>query len=351
MAPIAISLVAFALALVGILLGSVMQRMLPEGHLSSDSKEVVKLSMGVVATLAALVPAIVDRIWREGQSAPQQSTPFKASAEGEAFYQRVQELQPSNDIQRGLKERVIQVTTDLAQARFLLFSHLGSSIPVPFLAVLLLWMTVLFAGFSLMAPANATTLASLVKIGLDCAFASVLELRLVARGARRARPAQGSGARQASLARPGDDQIGKRVLVQNLDERFHGLPEHAVDRCRPFDAAGERRAAHAFGLDMGRLGDADHVTDADLLRRPRELEASGAASTRGYEAAAHEDRHDLRHVELRDAVLGRDIGSLDVLAAGERAMDQNPEGVAGLLGQSHGSISEGPNYTRSRACQ
>src|SRR4029077_8550864 len=108
---------------------------------------------------------------------------------------------------------------------------------------------------------------------------------------------------------------------------------------------------HAFGLDMGRLGDADHVADADLLRPPGKLEASGATSTRGYEAAAHEDRHDLRHVELRDAVLGRDIGSLDVLAAGERAMDQNPEGVAGLLGQSHGSISEGPNYTRSRACQ
>jgi hypothetical protein len=196
MAPIAISFVAFALALVGILLGSFIQRLLPEGHLSSDSKEVLKLSMGVIATLAALVlgllvasakstydareseihqitayiilvdnllakygdeaqtaraalrqaiPAIVDRIWREGQSAPLQSTPFKASAEGEAFYQRVQDLQPSNDIQRGLKERVIQVTTDLAQARFLLFSHLGSSIPAPFLAVLLLWMIVLFA--------------------------------------------------------------------------------------------------------------------------------------------------------------------------------------------------------------
>ena len=55
MAPIVISFVAFALALVGIFLGSVMQRMLPSGHLSSDSKEVVKLSMGVVATLAALV--------------------------------------------------------------------------------------------------------------------------------------------------------------------------------------------------------------------------------------------------------------------------------------------------------
>ena len=229
MAPIAISFVAFALALVGILLGSVIQRMLPEGHLSSDSKEVVKLSMGVVATLAALVlgllvasakstydareseinqltayvilidnllakygegaqaaraalrqavPAIVEKIWREGQSAPLQSTPFKASAQGEAFYQRVQELQPSNDTQRGLKDRVIQVTTDLAQARFLLFSHLGSSIPLPFLVVLLLWMVILFAGFSLMAPANATTMASLVICALSVSGAIFLILEL-----------------------------------------------------------------------------------------------------------------------------------------------------------------------------
>ena len=229
MAPIAISFLAFALALVGILLGSVIQRMLPEGHLSSDSKEVVKLSMGVVATLAALVlgllvasakstydareseinqltayvilidnllakygegaqaaraalrqavPAIVEKIWREGQSAPLQSTPFKASAQGEAFYQRVQELQPSNDTQRGLKDRVIQVTTDLAQARFLLFSHLGSSIPLPFLVVLLLWMVILFAGFSLMAPANATTLASLVICALSVSGAIFLILEL-----------------------------------------------------------------------------------------------------------------------------------------------------------------------------
>jgi hypothetical protein len=130
------------------------------------------------AALRQAIPAIVDRIWREGQSAPLQSTPFKASAEGEAFYQRVQDLQPSNDIQRGLKERVIQVTTDLAQARFLLFSHLGSSIPAPFLAVLLLWMIVLFAGFSLMAPANATTLASLVICALSVSGAIFLILEL-----------------------------------------------------------------------------------------------------------------------------------------------------------------------------
>ncbi len=229
MSPIALSFLAFALALVGILLGSFMQRLLPEGHLGSDSKEVVKLSMGVVATLAALVlgllvasakstydareseinqitadvivldtllakygdearaartslrqaiPPVVDKIWREAQSVPLQSTPFKAAAEGEAFYQRVQELQPSNDIQRGLQARIVQVTNDLMQSRFLLFSHLGSSIPVPFLAVLLLWLIILFAGFSLLAPANATTLASLVICALSVSGAIFLILEL-----------------------------------------------------------------------------------------------------------------------------------------------------------------------------
>jgi hypothetical protein len=55
MPPVAIGLLAFGLALAGILLGSVMQRTLPKGQLSPDSKEVVKLSLGIVATLAALV--------------------------------------------------------------------------------------------------------------------------------------------------------------------------------------------------------------------------------------------------------------------------------------------------------
>jgi Protein of unknown function (DUF4239) len=129
-------------------------------------------------SLRQAVPAIVDRIWSEGQLAQLRSTPFKATAEGESFYQPVQELQPSNDTEHGLKERIMQVTTDLAQERFLLFSHLGSSIPVPFLAVLLLWMVILFAGFSLMAPSNTTTLASLTICALSVSGAIFLILEL-----------------------------------------------------------------------------------------------------------------------------------------------------------------------------
>jgi hypothetical protein len=227
MGPVAIGLLAFGLALAGILLGSVLQRTLPTSQLSPESKEVVKLSLGILATLAALVLGLlvasakttysareseinqitayvilldsllakygedaqaaraslrqvispmVAQIWRE-HSVPQ-SAPFKATAEAEAFYQQVQQLQPSNDIQRGLKQRIIEVALDLAQARLLLFSHLGSSIPFPFLAVLLLWMTILFAGFSLMATPNAITLASLVVCALSVSAAIFLILGL-----------------------------------------------------------------------------------------------------------------------------------------------------------------------------
>jgi uncharacterized protein DUF4239 len=229
MGPVAIGLLAFGLALAGILLGSVLQRTLTTSHLSPDTKDVVKLSLGILATLAALVlgllvasakttysdregeinqitayvilidnllakygegaqaaraslrqaiPPMVDHIWREAQSDQVQSAPFKASAEGEAFYQQVQELQPTNDIQRSLKQRIVEVALDLAKARLLLFSHLGSSIPFPFLAVLLLWMTILFAGFSLMATPNAITLASLIVCALSVSAAIFLILGL-----------------------------------------------------------------------------------------------------------------------------------------------------------------------------
>ena len=121
---------------------------------------------------------MVGQIWREAQSASLRSAPFKATAEGEAFYQQVQELQPSNDLQRSLKQRIVQVALALGQSRLLLFSHLGSSIPLPFLVVLLLWMVILFAGFSVMAPANAVTLASLVVCALSVSGAIFLILAL-----------------------------------------------------------------------------------------------------------------------------------------------------------------------------
>ena len=137
MSPVAIGLLAFGLALAGITLGCFMQRR-SGGQLNTDSKEVVKLSLGILATLAALVLGLliasakttysaregeinqitayvifldnllakygegaqaaraslrkaispmVNQIWREARSVERR--PFKATAEGEVFYQQI----------------------------------------------------------------------------------------------------------------------------------------------------------------------------------------------------------------------------------------------------------------------
>jgi hypothetical protein len=66
----------------------------------------------------------------------------------------------------------------LAMAGKLLGSRLCSSMPIPFLAVLLLWMILLLAGFSLMAPANTTTLAALLIWALSVSGAIFLIMAL-----------------------------------------------------------------------------------------------------------------------------------------------------------------------------
>ena len=229
MTPFIISATALLLALVGILLGSSLQRILRKSQLTAGSKEVIKLSIGVVATLAALVlgllvasakssyeerrseinqitagvimldyllkkygddakaarmalrkeiPSVIDRIWREGQLLPSHAAPFKPLSEGEALYKLILDLQAANDDKRGLQTRIMQVTNDLARLRLILFSHLHSSIPLPFLAVLLLWMIVLFAGYSLMAPATATSMMFLAICALSVSGAIFLILEL-----------------------------------------------------------------------------------------------------------------------------------------------------------------------------
>jgi hypothetical protein len=229
MDPIVVSVAAFLLALVGVFFGSLTRRILPADQLAPESKEVIKLSLGIVVSLSALVlgllvasakgsyetrrseinqitagvilldyllskygddakaarialreeiPLVVDRIWTEEQALASHPEPFKPLAKGEALYQHIVALQANNDGQSELRERIIQLAHELSQLRLLLFSHFGSSIPLPFLAVLLLWIIVLFAGFSLMAPANATPVTFLVICALSVSGAVFLILEL-----------------------------------------------------------------------------------------------------------------------------------------------------------------------------
>ena len=55
MSAIAIAATVFACVFGSAVLGLFLRAMLPEHHLSSESKDVVKLAMGLIATMAALV--------------------------------------------------------------------------------------------------------------------------------------------------------------------------------------------------------------------------------------------------------------------------------------------------------
>src|SRR5262245_10825776 len=55
MSSMAIGGIVFACAFGGAMLGMFLRTVLPEPHLSTESKDIVKLAMGLVGTMAALV--------------------------------------------------------------------------------------------------------------------------------------------------------------------------------------------------------------------------------------------------------------------------------------------------------
>ncbi len=59
MNEVEISLIVFACVFGGAVLGMLLRAYLPEHHLSSETQDVVKLGMGLIATMAALVLSLL----------------------------------------------------------------------------------------------------------------------------------------------------------------------------------------------------------------------------------------------------------------------------------------------------
>jgi hypothetical protein len=229
MNPITAFWIVMACIAGGSLLGFVLRSVLPEHHLDKDAKDVVRLGTGLIASIAALVlglliasantsfetksaqvkqmtaqfilldatleqygpeanaarnilrrgvPMLVDRIWREDSPENAVPTSFRESAQGEIFIGILFNLSPQNDTQKALKARALDTTSEIARTRLLLFVEGDNSIPVPFLIVLVLWLTIIFASFSLFAKPSPVVLASLLVFGLSAASAVLLILDL-----------------------------------------------------------------------------------------------------------------------------------------------------------------------------
>jgi hypothetical protein len=202
--------------------------MLPENHLSSETKDAVKFGMGLVATMAALVLGLLvastkgaydtqknevaqmaakivfldrvlanygsesaesrDLLRRSVGSAIDHMWPDKKSSQaaqldpsvssGEAFFNSIQKLSPQNDVQRSLKSQAAQIATDLGQMRWLLFEQTETSISVTMLIVLISWLAIIFMSAGLFAPPNATVIIALMLAALSVSGAIFLILEL-----------------------------------------------------------------------------------------------------------------------------------------------------------------------------
>ena len=235
MNPIAVGLIVFAFILGGLLFGVFIRSVLPEGHLGDESKFVMKLGIGLIATMTALVLGLVtasakssfdthdqavknaaidiltlDRIlarygpetkeirssfrqivaarhdaiwppWTSGTfppARPNNIDPFEATAAIEGVADQIGALKPQNDAQRSLQTRAKNTIEELMKARWMVVGTGNISIPVPFLVAIVFWLVVIFAIFGMFAPRNATVLTVIFLCALSVSIAVFLIIEM-----------------------------------------------------------------------------------------------------------------------------------------------------------------------------
>jgi len=206
LSPVVIATVAFALILTGTIAGALIRSKLPEPHLTGDSKEVIRLATALVGTLTAVVLALlfaatrtsyehtsgyvsriaadiseldeilrdygpeatpvrrqlraeigplIDSIWQEAAHKAGRATRFQGSHDASATY-LLRQLQPKNPLQASLQARALAVAADISQTRLALSAQPPDSVSLPFIVVLVLWLTFIFTTFSMSAKPNPT---------------------------------------------------------------------------------------------------------------------------------------------------------------------------------------------------
>ncbi len=190
-------------------IGYLLRSRLPDHHLSNETKESVRIGMGSVATMAALVLGLlvastksaydteksevmqlaaklvyldqllasygpesaearrllkratesaILRIWPEVKATAGTLAPDRIWTRD--LPQTMQNLSPKDDAQRAFKSQATAVVNDLGQLRWLLFEQMDSAISAPLLVIMVFWLALTFLSVAVFAPANGTSIAA-----------------------------------------------------------------------------------------------------------------------------------------------------------------------------------------------
>jgi len=178
-----VSVIVFVI-LVGVtFLGGRLARVLPEEQLSAESKDAMKLALGLVATMTAiLLGLLISSAKGSFDTARSQVMQMAAKV---ALLDRVLKLYgpEAMDARHALRDAIADgvrrtwpaersgpVRLDPNQAI--------SSVAKPLLIALVLWLVVIFFGFSLLAPTKASNTLALIAgaFSVACAVFLILEL-------------------------------------------------------------------------------------------------------------------------------------------------------------------------------
>jgi hypothetical protein len=225
-AELGISFVVYLCVMAGALFGMWLRHVLPPEHMNDDTRQIVNVATGLIATLAALVLGLmvasaksafdaraeevrdsgarlimldrtlrqlgaemqatrglikqlvegrIKRVWGPRDDQLAETSAGSQASEIEAVRAGLFAVTPKGEAQKWLHERALSVASDLEQARWLLIEESRSSIPKPFLIVLVFWLVVIFASLGLFAPPNATVRTVI----FICAFSVATAIFLV----------------------------------------------------------------------------------------------------------------------------------------------------------------------------
>jgi hypothetical protein len=223
------ALITLACLCAGTILGSLIRSRLPDYHLRDDSRDVVKTASAMIATLVALVigllvssskstydqasagvtqigarvimldrllvrygpetkairqrmkegiAASVEHLWPSGPDPNPNLAAIEQSSGMDDVHDMIVQLVPQDEAHRVLRSHAISTCIELAQSRWLIIEQAQTSLPMAFLAMLIFWLTVLFASLGLLAPRNATTWCWLFVCAVSMAGAIYLILEL-----------------------------------------------------------------------------------------------------------------------------------------------------------------------------
>ncbi|MGH6792627.1 MAG: DUF4239 domain-containing protein [Methyloceanibacter sp.] len=228
MTALGVATIVFACVFAGALFGMLLSKILPKEHLSKEAKDVIKVTMAMIATPAALVLGLLtasaknslddkenavkswasqvillDRTLAEYGPEAQEardllkrtvamrfSQPWPGSANKsspeiiskgqgiEGVQHALLALTPKTDAQHWLQSTALQISNSIAASRWLFAQQIASNMRWPFLVVLIFWLAVIFLSFGLFAPRNYIVVAALFVAALSVAGSIFLILEM-----------------------------------------------------------------------------------------------------------------------------------------------------------------------------